>query len=395
MSISSNLMRLALAIVVLSSCQFASPTPYIPRVPEVISTVKAKMLGGDGVVVTNPRTGYIYVAGSRHINILKGTESIGEVETGGIQVKSMAVDEADDLVYVVNEYSDNVTVLRGTERIGIVPTVGRSPWSVAVEPKSHLAYIVSGYRDRPLTGDSVGSDILVLRGNQVVSNLRVSGRIVLTQVVADPIGGYIYAAGAADDVIVFKGLQEVARYKVPPSFAKITVDSRSGTVYVLSDAIIYRFKEGKMVDSVKIKDNEVDMMQVHSTTGDVYVPHWGHEPKIGSMLILRDMNTISDLKVGERPHALTIDPLTGNVYVASFQDNTVTVINGFQVLATIKVGWYPYNIGVNPANGWVYVSNINDGTVSILGYPPSQSSTPALAGATPTIFRTPTSAAYP
>ncbi len=356
---------------------WATSCQTMPVLPKVVATVKVTMLGGNGVVVANSKTGYVYVAGSRHINILKGTEKIGEVETGGIEVPSMAVDEANDLVYVVNEYSDNVTVLRGTERIGIVPTVGRSPSSVAVEPKSRLAYIVSGYRDRPLTGDSVGSDILVLRGNQVVSNLRVSGRIVLTQVVADPIGSYIYAAGAADDVIVFKGLQEVARYKVPPSFAKITVDSHTGEVFVMSGQTLYRFRDGKMVDSIVLHGNmgTIYTLLVHPKTGNIYAPNIGHELRTGHVSVVRNMQQIGDLKVGEGPHAATVDPITGNIYVASFWDNTVTVINGTQVLATIKVGWYPYNIGVNPANGWVYVSNINEGTVTILGYP-DQKTTP-------------------
>ena len=210
-----------------------------------------------------------------------------------------------------------------------------------------------------------------LSGNQVIDNLKISGRVLLTQVVTDPVGGYIYAADAGDDVLVLKGLQEVARYKAPPSIAHatMTVSPRTGEVYVLSGATLYRFKEGKMIDSVKIKDNEVDTIRVHPATGDVYIPHWGHEIEKGNMLILRNMKEISEFKVGERPHAMTIDPLTGNIYVASFLDNTVTVINGTQVLATINVGQYPYNIGVNPTNGWVYVSNINDGTVTVLGYP--------------------------
>lgn len=356
---------LAIILVILMSCQVS------PRVPEVVGTVKVKMLGGGGVIAINTKTGYAYIAGSIHVTVIKGTETIGEVETGGREATSMAVDEANDFVYVVNEYSDNVTVIRGTERIAIVPTVGKSPFAVAVDSQSHWAYVVSGYRDRPLTGDSVGSDVLVLSGNRIIDNLRISGRLLLTQVVADPVGGYIYAADAGDNVVVLKGLQEVARYKTPPSIARgtMTADPRTGEVYVLSGATLYRFKAGQMVDSVKIKDNEVDTIRVHPTTGDVYIPHWGQDPKMGSMLILRDMKQIGDLKVGERPHALAIDPLTGNVYVASFQDNTVTVINGMQVLTIINVGWYPYNIGVNPTNGWVYVSNINDGTVTVLGYP--------------------------
>jgi YVTN family beta-propeller protein len=392
MDISIRVAMLILTLGLLSpGCQTS------PRVPEIVATVKVKMFGGSGVIATNPKTGYVYVAGSSHITILKGKGSISEVETGGKEATSIAVDEANDLVYVVNQDSDNVTVIRGTERIGIVPTVGRSPSSVAVEPNNHLAYIVSGYRDRPLTGDSVGSDILVLSGNQVVDNLKIRGRVLLTQVVADPVGGYIYATSAGDDVIVIKGEQEVARYKTPPSFATMTVNSRTGEAYVLSGQTLYRFKDGKPIDSVELNGNmgTIYALLVHPATRDIYAPYMGHEPGMGHVLVLRNMEQIGDLKVGEGPHAATIDPLTGNVYVASFWDNTVTIINGTQILATIKVGWYPYNIGINPTNGWVYVSNINDGTVTVLGYPQSTQTVPEKMGTTPIIPNRATPAPYP
>jgi YVTN family beta-propeller protein len=74
---------------------------------------------------------------------------------------------------------------------------------------------------------------------------------------------------------------------------------------------------------------------------------------------------------------MAIDPLTGNVYVANFDGNSVTTIHGTEVLTTTQVGWYPYGIGINPTNGWVYVANINDGTVSVLGYPPPNYTPPA------------------
>jgi YVTN family beta-propeller protein len=72
--------------------------------------------------------------------------------------------------------------------------------------------------------------------------------------------------------------------------------------------------------------------------------------------------------IGRSVRKMTIDPLTGNVYVADFRTNTVTLIRNTEVITTFDVGWYPYGIGVNPANGWVYVSNSNDDTVTILGY---------------------------
>ena len=55
-------------------------------------------------------------------------------------------------------------------------------------------------------------------------------------------------------------------------------------------------------------------------------------------------------------------------YIANFNDDTVSVLNGNQAISTLEVGWYPYGIAVDSRNGWVYVSNTNERTVSVLGY---------------------------
>lgn len=360
-------MRLALTVLVLSSCQVASPTPYIPQVPAVINTIKAKMFDSSGIIRVNPHTGYVYVAGSLQVTVFKGAERVGEIDTGGINVKSMALDEANGFVYAVNENSDNVTVIRGTEVIGIVPTVGKQPTSIAVEPLSGLAYVVSAYQSRPLT--QIEGNVLVLNGARVVGNLKL-GRLGLWHIVADPVGGYVYAGDLTGTIVVFKGVQEVARYSFT-ALLSMTADPRTGEVYVFADLSLWRFKEGKLIDSVRFSPTTLPVWQmaVHPKTSDVYIPYGGSKRGIGHVLVLHEMREIGDIEVGGGPASVAIDPKTGNVYVASYETDTVTVINGTKTLATIKVGWYPVYVGVNPTNGWVYISNIAEGTVSILGYP--------------------------
>ncbi len=369
MSISSKLKPLAIAALVLSSCQFVSPTPYIPRVPEIIGTFKVKLIGGDGVVAVNGRTGYAYVAGRFHVTVLKGTQLVSEIETGGDTAFSMAVDEAKGWIYVVNQDTDNVTVIRGTERIGIVPTVGQQPTGVAVDLHTGFAYVVSGHRGRPLR--EIEGNILVINGTQVIDNLNL-GRLALWYVVADPIGGYVYAADISGKIAVIKDLKEVARYDLKRELDAVDVNPRTGEVYVFGDLTLTRFKDGRMVDSIQLEQlPPIWSVRVHPITGDVYVARGGKDPGTGRVDILRNMRVFGQTRRDHGPGALAIDPLTGNVYVANFWEgtNSVTVINGVQTLATIKVGWHPYKIAVNPTNGWVYVSNINDGTVTILGYP--------------------------
>lgn len=87
------------------------------------------------------------------------------------------------------------------------------------------------------------------------------------------------------------------------------------------------------------------------------------------VIVVRDMKTIKRIEdIGRSTRKMSIDSLTGNVYVADFRTDMVTVIHDTEVITTFDVGWYPYGIGVNPANGWVYVSNTNDDSVTVLGF---------------------------
>ncbi len=359
-------------------CTEAIPTRVaettITRIPQVINTRAVKIFGGDGVVAVNPCTGYVYVAGSSHLTILRGADIVTEIPIAVNDFRKMAVDEANGLLYLANQDSDNVTVIRGTELIGVVPTVGEFPRGVAVEPRSGYAYVVSPYRSRPFGAGSLEGNILVISGTQVVDNLKLE-QVFPDQVVADPLSGLVYV-GANKKLLVFKDLREVARYEVPEGVDSLDVNPHTSEVYALTHQTLYRLKDGRMIDSVfLVRDmGNVDQIRVNPVTGAVYVPHTGYVPTEGRVVVVQNMKVVEDVQVGGRA-ALAIDPVTGMVYAANYDGrgpdlNTVSVINGTKVIATIRVGWNPYKIALNSANGWVYVSNSNDGTVTVLGYPP-------------------------
>jgi YVTN family beta-propeller protein len=417
MYLRSGLMRLLVAMALfLSSCQnavdssratwrCAEPMPtraaetLTSRIPQVISTREVKIFGGDGVVAINPCTGYVYVAGSAHLTILRGADIVTEIPIAVNDFRKMAVDEANGLLYIANQDSDNVTVIRGTEQIGVVPTVGKFPRGVAVESRSGYAYVVSPYRSRPFGAGSLEGHILVISGTQVLDNLKLE-QVFPGQVVADPLSGLIYV-GANKKVLVFKDLQETARYELEVGVDSMDVNPRSGEIYALTHGTLYRFKDGRLIDSVVLGSaiGNVEQIRVNPVSGAVYVPHSGYVPTEGRVVVVQNMKVIEDVQVGGRA-ALAIDPTTGIVYAANYGGegpdiNTVSVIDGTKVVATIRVGRNPYKIALNPANGWVYVSNTNDGTVTILGYPRSKSTVPTLTGTTPVIPNRPTSATYP
>jgi YVTN family beta-propeller protein len=344
-------------------------TPATPRAPEILATVKVGSFSySPGYSISNPRTGYTYVVHSGAVSILKGTSPIVlKKPAGGDGPARLALDEIEGWVYITSQYNDTVAVLRGMEVITTIQTFGHGPRDITTEPHTHVAYVVSGHNKNK----EVEGNILLLKGTQIIGNLNL-GRVLLTHVVADPVSGYVYAGDVGGEIIAVKNMQVLMRHQLPkvrgisPGILDMAADPRNGDVYVLDGFYnLTRFRAGQMVDALKIQ-SRTQVMQVHPHTGDVYITRGGD--LYGDVLIVRDMKELAHVPAGGGPAHIAIDPKTGNVYVANFRENTVTVIHGTEVLATIKVGRYPYGLSVNPANGWVYVSNDNDGTMSVLGY---------------------------
>ena len=73
---------------------------------------------------------------------------------------------------------------------------------------------------------------------------------------------------------------------------------------------------------------------------------------------------LTSIQVGTSPEAVAFDSATGNVYVANYGSNTVSVINGNSVTATISVGSGPDTS--TSGNGNVYVANYGGNSISVI-----------------------------
>jgi len=360
-----------LLVLLIAGCQ-----PEQPRIPVVLAEIP--LYPGHPVEVgVNPRTGYVYITNEYgdYVFVLSGLEQVAALRTGGEEADALAVDEERGWVYVVNRGSDSVTVIRGTEVITTVEVAGREPFDVMVEPRRGWAYVVSGYSKWPPRGERpvVEGNLTVLSGAQTIGVVPL-GDVLAKHAVVDPLSGYVYVGGGvgnvtvgiSGEVVVVEGMDVMARYALEAPVLAMDVDPRTGDVYILdANGNLLRARDAEIVQQVDLwkEGPSPRNMRGHPVTGEVYIVYGG-----SWMLVVRDMEVIGDLEVGWGALKMVIDPLTGNVYVANFRDDTVTVIHGTKVLATIDVGWYPYGIGVNPANGWVYVSNTNGDSVTVLGF---------------------------
>ncbi len=353
-----------------------------PQIPVVITKIPVEIGAAEDVAI-NSRTGYVYIINKgNRVGVLRDLEQVALLETGTdlfVEPNDLAVDEEHNWVYVVNRADDSVAIIRDKEVTAIVETAGRYPQEVAVEPNSGWAYVVGPYRKgAPLGGEAViEGHVTVLDGPEVVGTIFLED-IAAWHVVADPVNGYVYVAGSqpTDDnpvgkgvVVVFKGLEEVARLETLWPVYTMDVNPETGEVFASDGGHqLYRFKQGELLTVTEVVEgnDSVRNLRVHPETGDVYLVNWGEQTEV---IVVRGRKVIARIPVGGSSLKMAIDPVSGNVYVADFWFNTVSVIHGTGVIATLETGLYPYGIAANPANGRVYISNTNEGTVTVLDLP--------------------------
>jgi DNA-binding beta-propeller fold protein YncE len=356
------LILFALFLFFVSSCQNDSKEPHLPQ---IVGEVDIAPYGPSQVAV-NSQTGNVYVLAGSAVFILNGSEQVMMIPTEAGRPPALAVDEETGWVYVADLNGHSVIVLQDTELVATVELSGETLLDVAVEPHNGLAYVLSGYEIRETAEEKsvIAGKVSILKGIDIVSTISL-GHMIPTHVVANPVNGNVYVGGVGGTLVILKGLEEVGRLELSSSVNAVDVNPETGEVYVIAGQELSQIKGTELIFSEDLIEGNGGLtnLRVDPISGNAYTINTGSE-----VIVTHDSNIISRLDIGRALSAMTVDPLTGNVYVADYYENKVTVINGTEVIGFFDVGWYPYGIGVNPANGWVYVSNTNGDTITVLGY---------------------------
>src|SRR5437773_2500583 len=77
-------------------------------------------------------------------------------------------------------------------------------------------------------------------------------------------------------------------------------------------------------------------------------------------------SVVGTLPVGNQPYGVGYDSGNGYVYVANYDSNNVSVIDGTTVVATVPVGSLPLGVAYDSGNGYVYVANSGSNNVSVI-----------------------------
>jgi YVTN family beta-propeller protein len=291
--------------------------------------------------------------GSNTVSVINETggnyERIADIKVGENPVK-LAVDENDNIVYVVNRGSDTVSVINGTggnyTNIATV-LVGESPDSIAIGG-------TGGERD--VTTVYVG-------GSDTVSVINGTG------------GNYTNIS----NITGFNYPVSVSRLNWPLDYDGAYVLNSNGTVSIIAETngnytILENIPVGWSPSSIAIDERE----------NMVFVADYGRGKLANgtlSILEVKDRNytSIENITVGNDPQDIAVDQARNLVYIANTGSDTVSVINNtsfsdkdYTNIENITVGSSPSAIAIDEDDNIAYVVNtgpknsIGPDTISVL-----------------------------
>ena len=292
----------------------------------------------------NPETGLLYVANSGAtgtnnvtvINVNTSTVAATINDATSSNPVAVAVDPSSNNAYVVNKTTStagetiSVTVVNGSSYSTTMydpssdGNVQANPTAIAVNPLTQRVY-VSEYG----TGSGVGA-VSVFQGGGLFTTQRTNSGA--TGVAVDTASDTAIASGLEGDISVFVGMSD--------GFQGTTLQTGTG----------------------------LEVPAVNPVTHKAYVSikNGGNLPAMA--VVDEANNATSPLTVETSPWAVAVNPVTNTIYVANYDDDDVSVINGSTntVGHDISVGNNPDAILVDPVNNLIYVANYSSNSVTVI-----------------------------
>ena len=292
--------------------------------------------GSPGIPVANPNTNTVYVP---------------------IQCKASfcTTPAAGRVLDVINAARCNANVTAGCRVLAKV-TVGKSPLAAVLDERTDTIYVING-----------SGSVSVVNGNRCNANV-TSG---CTRAVATIKTGGFLVAGAFD-----------------PRTHTLYAASPGGEVVVINVANCNSITTTGCRQRVrKVKDSrDPQAIDVDLATDTVYAADGGPTGNGDTVTVINGATcngsdgrgcsrTLRTITVGVNPGWVTVDQATNTVYVANFNDGTVSVVNGARCNAQVSSGCRRTvpavttgagagSVAIDSAVHTAFVSNASDDTIS-------------------------------
>jgi YVTN family beta-propeller protein len=321
-------------------------------------------------LLANPITNKIYVvnAGSNSVSVLDGaSNTVTATVTAGTQPSALALNAVTGQVYVANS-SPTVTQIDGATNHPSTIAVGTAPVSIAIDAGLNLIYVA----------DSGSNDVAVIAG-ATAAVTRVTTGQDSAAVAVNPIthDAFVTNAGSLSHSVTLltasganvKQISNVSPFAVllNPATQQYFIQS-GGAVTILSaltntvQATVQLLYGGNNYSNYYLGG----AMDLNPLTDKLYVANQGFGPGSSNSnvtVIDGQAFTATSIAVGNFPHAVVVNPITGKVYMTSPGTGTMTVIDGATNTAKTvyttsnQTDGQPWSLAINPVTDTIYVGN--------------------------------------
>jgi YVTN family beta-propeller protein len=347
-------------------------TTVLPRSEHVIAIAEIKVNSSPTSILVNPQTNKLYVSYefSDKVSVIDtNSDRLTTTVKVGLGAHVLALDPINNNIYVTNEGSGTVSVIDGsTDTLTQTFKVGGRPAGIFVESvRPPSAYITNENQDMPVRhvdfyNNRTENICLVRLVRCMVGSFTPAPENAPT--------GLIYVANPDEgNVSVISGTSVNRTIHVGGVPADVAGDPTTNLVYVGSEPIyVIDGRTNRVVANISVPDGFSDAdaparLAINPSTHIIYVTdpldnlvYWisatYRTSHVKSVPVLASVHT-GPIPVGKYPTGVTVDNVSGLVYVANKGSGTVSVINGTtnNVVVGVNFNVQPTGSGDIDCNG--------------------------------------------
>lgn len=252
---------------------------------------------------------------------------------------------------------------------------------IAVNPTTKLIYVTN-------SNSSEGNKITVIdsSSNNIKTVIKLTNTSFVSSIIVNPITNKIYAINIANSrvdsgILVIDGNTDkiITTIVVANATSEITINQKTNTIYLIRSV---PDSTKPQTNSIVIIDLNKDMivgstdldfgsqfrreLAVNTSNGNIFITSSNNNTV--SIFDATVSKLISELVVGNKPNAITLNKNSNFIYVANFSTNTVSVIDAKlnRIVKTINVGIRPIDIAINDSSNLIYVVNNGSNSISVI-----------------------------
>jgi YVTN family beta-propeller protein len=278
---------------------------------------------------------------------------------------------------LVQKMIDSIRVEDSTESEPIQNTVGLrlidSPYNLAIDPSRNRIYTTN------FRSDSVS--VIDGQRDNILTEIQVDP--YPTAAAINPDSGRLFVVSRdSDSVSVIDGstYTVIGSISVGDRPVDISIDSNeegSKTLVFVSNSnsssiSVIDGSTNEVIANIGVRGEPVDLA-INPTINRLYVANYQNNSVSVIDYYISDNEgfkneTVANIQVGKEPVSVDFNPVTNRAYVSNSDSNTVSVIDGstHEVIANIPVGTSPYSVAVNTDENLMYVANYLSNTVSVI-----------------------------